>query len=86
MQHLLIIGGQLVTWADHYLLSYEANERQANDNMRRMAQRDLAKQGRVGSEREIKNWLLERREKQIADRNKGSLSDNVNETASSKPS
>lgn len=53
-----------------------------------MAQRDLAKQGRVGSEREIKNWLLEKREKQMADCKKGIESDHaaLNEVPSRKAS
>lgn len=55
----------LVTWADHYLLSFEKNERQQNDLLRRAALLELTGSGRVGSEGEIKKWLMANRDKQL---------------------
>jgi len=55
----------LVTWADHYLLSYEKNERQENEMLRHAAQRHISNSGRIASEGEIRAWIRENREAQV---------------------
>lgn len=57
----------LVTWADHYLISYEKEERQANERLRRAAQHSLASSGKIASESNIKSWLRDNRERQVQD-------------------
>lgn len=52
----------LVTWADHYLIAYEREERQQNEMLRRAAQRSIASTGKVASEREIRSWMKDNKE------------------------
>lgn len=54
----------LTIGADNYLLKYEHHQRQNENDIRRQARNDLAKQGVIATETEIRRWK-ERKEAEI---------------------
>lgn len=46
--------------AEKYLLRYEHQQREGENELRRLARNELAKKGVIASETEIRKWRLER--------------------------
>ncbi|GAA96684.1 uncharacterized protein L969DRAFT_243275 [Mixia osmundae IAM 14324] len=51
----------MVTWADHYLLHYESEQKESERAMRTLAMADIAGAGGVATETEIRRWQERRR-------------------------
>ena len=56
----------LVFGAEKYLLRFESQQRETENDMRRQARNDLARQGIIATETEIKKWKGQRDEKEKA--------------------
>ena len=52
--------------AEKYLLRFESQQRETENDMRRQARNDLARQGIIATETEIKKWKGQRDEKEKA--------------------
>ena len=50
----------LVVGADSALLAHEADQRIVEERLRREARRDLAREGKLGTEPEIAKWMTRR--------------------------
>lgn len=50
----------LVMGADNYLLKYESQQRYHENELRRKARNDLARQGIIATESEIRRWKLQK--------------------------
>ncbi|CAD6582558.1 MAG: hypothetical protein TREMPRED_003320 [Tremellales sp. Tagirdzhanova-0007] len=61
----------LIVGADNYLVPYEQDVRRVENSIRRQARNDLARQGKIATEGEIRGWR-EAREKEDARGDAGS--------------
>lgn len=55
----------LTIGADNYLLRYESHQRLEENDMRRQARNELAKEGIIATETEIRKWKARRAEKEM---------------------
>jgi hypothetical protein len=56
----------LVFGAEKYLLRFESEQRDSENDLRRQARNELARQGIIATETEIKKWKGQRDEKEKA--------------------
>ena len=56
----------LVFGAEKYLLRFESQQRESENDMRRQARNDLARQGIIATETEIKKWKTQRDDREKA--------------------